>query len=92
MNVFHPGNTIYFISNNTHIIRAIVLSVSGGLYTIMFPGVTNEATAAIRLKASRLYATEEEAEAYLPKHIRERNRTEKEQKEQVRGFRAPGWH
>ena len=92
MHIFRPGDDAYFISNNTHVIKATVKSISGSLYTVTFPGVTNEACAAIRLKASRLYATEEEAETHLPKHIKARKQAEKEQKEQVRGFRAPGWH
>lgn len=91
MSYFEPGTTVYFISNNTHIIKATVASVSGNLYTVRFPGITTEGTASIRLKASRLYATEEEAEAHLPEHIKARKKAEKERKEEP-GFRAPGWH
>ena len=91
MHLFSPGDDAYFISNNTHVIKATVASISGSLYTVTFPGVTNEATAAIRLQASRLYATEEEAEAHLPAYIKERKQAEKEHKQEP-GFRAPGWH
>ena len=92
MKTFQPGTTVYFISNSTRITRATVMSVSRGLYTVSFPGITNEGTAAIRLKASRLYATEEEAEAHLPAQVRERKRAEEERKEEDQGYRAPGWH
>ena len=91
MNDFRQKDTVYFISNNTHVVRAMVMSVSGDLYTVTFPGVTNESRAAIRLKASRLYATEEEAEAHLPAYIRERKEAATKQKQEP-GFRAPGWH
>ena len=89
---YHPGTTVYFISNNTHVIKATVMSISGGLYTLSFRGITNEGTAAIRLKASRLYATAEEAKAHLPAHVRERKIAEEKRKESERGFAASGWH
>ena len=92
MHIFRPGDDAYFISNNTHVIKATVKSISGSLYTVTFPGVTNEARAAIRLKASRLYATEEEAEAHLPAHVRARKQDEKGKTEQVRGYRPPDLH
>ena len=89
---YHPGTTVYFISNNTHVIKATVMSISGDLYTLSFRGITNEGTAAIRLKASRLYATAEEAKAHLPAHVRERKIAEEKRKESERGFAASGWH
>ena len=92
MPVYHPEDTVYFISNNAYVIKATVASISGSLYTVIFPGVTNESRAAIRLKVSRLYATAEEAEAHLPAHIRASKPAESDQKEQECGFRAPQWH
>ena len=92
MQPFRPGDTVYFISNNTHAIQATVASAAGSMYTLRFPGVTKEGTASIRLKASRLYATQEEANAHLPAYIQEKNRKEERKKEAERGFRPPALH
>ena len=72
MKQYEPETTVYFLANNLHVVKATVVSVSGDLYTIAFPSITSEGTAVIRLKASRLYATEEEAKAHLPEYAKER--------------------
>ena len=59
--MFKPGQTVYFIANNSHVVQATVIKVSGNLYTLRFDGK------GIRLKGHRLFATKEEAEAQLPK-------------------------
>jgi len=62
---FAPGTEVYFIENNTKITRAVVVQSDREFSIIAFShgGQT-------RLRNSRLYATPEEADAYLRKQRR----------------------
>ena len=71
---FKPNDTAYIIESNRLVRKVTIISFDGVFYTVRFEG-----KGGTRLRASRLYATPEEAEAMLP-----------EKKEPVfRGFRPP---
>ena len=67
MAAFNAGAEAYIVANGLKVRPVKVISVSGGLYTLMFrdgPGAT-------RLKEGRLYRTEEDAEGSIQTKIPE---------------------
>lgn len=60
---FNIGDKAYIIENAIFIKEAIIIKVSGGFYTIKPKGTSG----AYRVKESRLFATEEEANENLKK-------------------------
>ena len=58
-----PGDTCWIIENNLYAISGTVRSVSGNFYTIVLKN-----RSAVRLKAHRVFETQEEAESHIVKH------------------------
>ncbi len=63
MNGFKQGDTVFIVESNRFIREAEVRSYSGGLYLIKF----KDNGGGIKVKAHRLYASKEEAEASIRK-------------------------
>lgn len=55
------GDKAYILESNRIITPVTIIGISGGLYTCSLPS-----GGAIRLKRSRLYETEEEAQSHIP--------------------------
>ena len=58
---YNFGDTVYIIESNQSVREAMIINCSGGFCTIRFMN-----GGGIRLRESRLFATEEEAKAALP--------------------------
>lgn len=70
MAAFNAGAEAFIVANGLKVRPVKVISVSGGLYTLMFrdgPGAT-------RLKEGRLYRTEKDAEGSIKTKIPESRR------------------
>lgn len=59
---FSPNDTAFLIESNRIIREVKILKFSGGLYTIRFV----QGGGGIKVRESRLFATEEEARASIP--------------------------
>lgn len=60
---FQQGETVYILSNNSTVLRAIVLKYGGGFYTVRFAN-----GGGTRLKEHRLFKTEQAAKDSIIKH------------------------
>ncbi len=60
---FNPGDFVYIIENSRNIRKAFVMKVAGDFCTIHL----EDSDAAIRLRNSRLYVSEEEAKKAIRK-------------------------
>lgn len=64
MRRYNVGDTVYFIEGKYNVVKAEVILV-GWLYSLRYKSTMSSGMAGIRLNASRLYATEEEARAAI---------------------------
>lgn len=62
-----PGDTCWIIENNSYAISGTVRSISGNFYTIVLKNGS-----AVRLKAHRVFETQEEAEIHIIQHTPKR--------------------
>ena len=62
MIMFRKGQTVYFLQSKKNVIPARIIAVSGGFYTLKLAD-----GGGIRLRESRLYATEEDAKKAIQK-------------------------
>ena len=62
MIMFRKGQTVYFLQSKKNVIQARIIAVSGGFYTLKLAD-----GGGIRLRESRLYATEEDAKKEIQK-------------------------
>lgn len=62
-----PGDTCWIIENNSYAISGTVRSISGNFYTIILKNGS-----AVRLKAHRVFGTQEEAESHIIQHTPKR--------------------
>lgn len=60
---FAPGQTVYTIENGLHTTPVSIIRFEGASCIVRFP-----TGGAARLKVNRLYATDAEAKAAMPKH------------------------
>lgn len=70
---FNKGDTVYFVASSIFVRKAEVVRNTGGFYTIIFDGNGNCGTSGTRIHESKLYRTEEEANAIV-KHHKEANK------------------
>lgn len=68
MKQFNEGDTVYFIASSIFIKQAKVLRNTGGFCTIIFDENGNCGTSGTRVRESKLYRTEEEANAIVKQH------------------------
>lgn len=66
---FIVEDTAYIVENGMHLRKVTIIRVAGGFCTVKLDG----SDGAIRLRESRLFATEEEAKAMLPKRETRKN-------------------
>ena len=60
---FKKGQVVYIVENGKYIRKCSIIEVRGGFAVLeLFPGTLT------RLRLSRLYATEEDAQAAIPAH------------------------
>lgn len=64
----NPGDTCWIIENNLYAVCGTIKSVNGSFYTIILKNGS-----AVRLKAHRIFETQQEAESHIiqhtPKHL-----------------------
>lgn len=65
-----PGDTCWIIENNLYAVCGTIKSVSGNFYTIILKN-----SSAVRLKAHRVFGTQEEAESHIIQHAPKRLKT-----------------
>ena len=70
MAAFNTGADAFIVANGLKVRPVKVISVSGGLYTLMF----RDGSGATRLKEGRLYRTEEDAQSSIKTKIPESKR------------------
>ena len=68
MKQLNEGDVVYFISSSVFIKKATVIRNTGGFCTITFDGNGNCGTSGTRVRESKLYRTEEEANAIVKQH------------------------
>lgn len=68
MKLFIEGDTVYFIASSIFVKKAKVVRNAGGFCTITFDGNGNCGTSGTRVRESKLYRTEEEANAIVKQH------------------------
>ena len=61
MKRFNEGDVVYFISSSVFIKKATVIRNASGFCTIIFDGNGNCGASGTRVRESKLYRTEEEA-------------------------------
>ena len=64
---FNEGDVVYFISSSVFIKKATVIRNAGGFCTIRFSD-GNCGTSGTRVRESKLYRTQEEANAIVKQH------------------------
>ena len=64
---FNEGDVVYFISSSVFIKKATVIRNAGGFCTIRFSD-GNCGTSVTRVRESKLYRTQEEANAIVKQH------------------------
>lgn len=64
---FNEGDVVYFISSSVFIKKATVIRNTGGFCTIRFSD-GNCGTSGTRVRESKLYRTQEEANAIVKQH------------------------
>ena len=67
MKRFNEGDVVYFISSSVFIKKATVIRNTGGFCTIRFSD-GNCGTSGTRVRESKLYRTQEEANAIVKQH------------------------
>lgn len=67
MKRFNEGDVVYFISSSVFIKKATVIRNAGGFCTIRFSD-GNCGTSGTRVRESKLYRTQEEANAIVKQH------------------------
>ena len=65
---FNEGDTVYFIASSIFVRKAKVVRNAGGFCTIIFDGNGNCGTSGTRVRESKLYRTQEEANAIVKQH------------------------
>ncbi len=55
---YKTGDSVFIVENHRFIRRVVIIQVGGGLYTVRF----TDSDGATRVRKSRLFTTEEEAE------------------------------
>lgn len=65
MKRINEGDTVYFIASSIFVRKAKVVRNAGGFCTIIFDGNGNCGTSGTRVRESKLYRTEEEANAIV---------------------------
>lgn len=65
---FNEGDTVYFVASSIFVRKAKVVRNAGGFCTIIFDGDGNCGTSGTRVRESKLYRTEEEANAIVKQH------------------------
>ena len=65
---FNEGDTVYFIASSVFVRKAKVVRNAGGFCTIIFDGNGNCGTSGTRVRESKLYRTEEEANEVVKLH------------------------
>ena len=65
---FNEGDTVYFIASSIFVRKAKVVRNASGFCTIIFDGNGNCGTSGTRVRESKLYRTEEEANAIVKQH------------------------
>ena len=65
---FNEGDTVYFIASSVFVRKAKVVRNAGGFCTIIFDGNGNCGTSGTRVRESKLYLTEEEANEVVKQH------------------------
>ena len=73
MKRFNEGDTVYFIASSIFVRKAKVVRNTGEFCTIIFDGNGNCGTSGTRVRESKLYRTEEEANAIV-KQYKEANK------------------
>lgn len=68
MKRFNEGDTVYFIASSIFVKKAKVVRNAGGFCTITFDGNGNCCTSGTRVRESKLYRMEEEANAIVKQH------------------------
>lgn len=68
MKRFNEGDTVYFVASSVFVRKAKVVWNTGGFCTIIFDGNGNCGTSGTRVRESKLYRTEEEADAIVKQH------------------------
>ena len=68
MKRFNQGDTVYFVASSIFVRKAKVVRNTGGFCTITFDGNGNCGTSGTRVRVSKLYRTEEEANAIVKQH------------------------
>lgn len=68
MKRFNEGDIVYFISSSVFIKKATVIRNAGGFCTIIFDGNGNCGASGTRVRESKLYRTEEEANVIVKQH------------------------
>lgn len=63
MKPLEPGTEAYIIENNMKVAKIIIKKYAGGFYTVQMA----DGSGGTRLREHRIYRTEEEAAATLPK-------------------------
>lgn len=66
MKRFNEGDTVYFVASSVFVRKAKVVRNAGGFCTIIFDG--NCGTSGTRVRESKLYRTEEEANEVVKLH------------------------
>lgn len=68
MKRFNEGDTVYFIASSVFVRKAKVVRNAGGFCTIIFDGNGKCGTSGTRVRESKLYRTEEEANEVVKLH------------------------
>ena len=68
MKLFIEGDIVYFIASSIFVRKAKVVRNAGGFCTIIFDGNGNCGISGTRVRESKLYRTEEEANAIVKQH------------------------
>lgn len=68
MKQFNEGDTVYFIASSIFIKQAKVLRNTGGFCTIVFSDNGNCGPSGTRVRESKLYRTEKEANEVVKQH------------------------
>lgn len=65
---FNEGDTVYFVASSIFVRKAKVVRTVGGFCTITFDGNGNCGTSGTRVRESKLYRTQEEANVIVKQH------------------------
>lgn len=68
MKRFNEGDTVYFVASSIFVRKTKVVRTASGFCTITFDGNGNCGTSGTRVRESKLYRTEEEANEVVKLH------------------------